>query len=42
MGDLFVRVVRKEGLTLPMYRVLAALSEQEQPVRRVTTQESLR
>ena len=25
MGELFVRVVRKEGLTLPMYRVLASL-----------------
>ncbi|MHC2576652.1 DNA-binding MarR family transcriptional regulator [Bradyrhizobium diazoefficiens] len=35
MGDLFVRVVKKEGLTLPMYRVLAALAEQEQPVRLV-------
>ena len=35
MGDLFVRVVKKEGLTLPMYRVLAALSEQEQPLRLV-------
>jgi DNA-binding MarR family transcriptional regulator len=33
MGDLFVRVVRKEGLTLPMYRVLAALAEQERPLR---------
>ena len=29
MGDLFVRVVKKEGLTLPMYRVLAALAEQD-------------
>ena len=35
MGDLFVRVVRKEGLTLPMYRVLAALAEQEKPLRLV-------
>ncbi|SDN73577.1 MarR family winged helix-turn-helix transcriptional regulator [Afipia sp. GAS231] len=35
MGDLFVRVVKKEGLTLPMYRVLAALAEQEQPLRLV-------
>jgi len=35
MGDLFVRVVRKEGLTLPMYRVLAALAEQAQPLRLV-------
>src|SRR4029078_13729564 len=35
MGDLFVRVVRKEGLTLPMYRVLAALAEQAPPLRPV-------
>ena len=35
MGDLFVRVVRKEGLTLPMYRVLAALAEQVRPLRLV-------
>ena len=35
MGDLFVRVVRKEGLTLPMYRVLAALAEQARPLRLV-------
>jgi len=35
MGDLFVRVVRKEGLTLPMYRVLAALAEQASPLRLV-------
>jgi len=33
MGELFVRVVRKEGLTLPMYRVLAALAEQGRPLR---------
>jgi MarR family transcriptional regulator, organic hydroperoxide resistance regulator len=33
MGDLFVRVVKKEGLTLPMYRVLAALAEQDRPLR---------
>jgi MarR family transcriptional regulator, organic hydroperoxide resistance regulator len=33
MGELFVRVVRKEGLTLPMYRVLAALAEQARPLR---------
>jgi DNA-binding MarR family transcriptional regulator len=33
MGDLFVRVVRKEGLTLPMYRVLAALAEERRPLR---------
>ncbi|MFB6451310.1 MarR family winged helix-turn-helix transcriptional regulator [Bradyrhizobium tunisiense] len=35
MGELFVRVVRKEGLTLPMYRVLAALAEQDRPLRLV-------
>ena len=35
MGDLFVRVVKQEGLTLPMYRVLASLAEQEQPLRLV-------
>jgi len=35
MGDLFVQVVRKEGLTLPMYRVLAALAEQARPLRLV-------
>src|SRR5262245_52203540 len=35
MGDLFVRVVKKEGLTLPMYRVLAALAEQDRPLRLV-------
>jgi len=35
MGDLFVKVVRKEGLTLPMYRVLAALAEQARPLRLV-------
>ena len=35
MGDLFVRVVRKEGVTLPMYRVLAALAEQARPLRLV-------
>jgi DNA-binding MarR family transcriptional regulator len=33
MGELFVRVVRKQGLTLPMYRVLAALAEQGRPLR---------
>lgn len=33
MGDLFVRVARKEGLTLPMYRVVAALAEQQRPLR---------
>jgi DNA-binding MarR family transcriptional regulator len=33
MGDLFIRVVGKEGLTLPMYRVLAALAEQGRPLR---------
>lgn len=33
MGDLFVRVVKKEGLTLPMYRVLAALAEEGRPLR---------
>jgi len=33
MGDLFVRVIRHEKLTLPMYRVLAALSEQGHALR---------
>lgn len=33
MGDLFGRVARKEGLTLPMYRVVAALAEQQRPLR---------
>ncbi|MBB4383188.1 DNA-binding MarR family transcriptional regulator [Bradyrhizobium sp. CIR48] len=33
MGDLFARVIRHEKLTLPMYRVLAALSEQGHPLR---------
>ena len=33
MGDLFTRVIRHEKLTLPMYRVLAALSEQGHPLR---------
>jgi DNA-binding MarR family transcriptional regulator len=33
MGDLFTRVIRKEKLTLPMYRVLAALSEERRPLR---------
>ncbi len=33
MGELFVRVARKEGLTLPMFRVLAALAEQGRPLR---------
>ena len=32
MGELFVRIARKEGLTLPMYRVLAALAEQDRPL----------
>lgn len=33
MGDLFIRVVGKEGLTLAMYRVIAALAEQGRPLR---------
>jgi MarR family transcriptional regulator, organic hydroperoxide resistance regulator len=33
MGDLFTRVIRKEKLTLPMYRVLASLSEEGRPFR---------
>jgi MarR family transcriptional regulator, organic hydroperoxide resistance regulator len=33
MGELFVRVVRNHGLTLQMYRVLAALAEQGRPLR---------
>jgi DNA-binding MarR family transcriptional regulator len=35
MGCLFLRVIRKVGLTLPMYRVLAVLAEQEMPLRLV-------
>lgn len=35
MGDLFVRIGRKEGLTPPMYRVLAALAEETRPLRLV-------
>jgi MarR family transcriptional regulator, organic hydroperoxide resistance regulator len=33
MGDLFTRVIRKEKLTLPMYRVLASLLEEGRPLR---------
>ena len=33
MGDLFARVIRTEKLTLPMYRVLASLSEEDRPLR---------
>lgn len=33
MGELFVRVAREDGVTLPMYRVLAALAEQGRPLR---------
>jgi DNA-binding MarR family transcriptional regulator len=33
MGDLFARVIRTEKLTLPMYRVLASLSEEGRPLR---------
>ena len=33
MGDLFTRVIRKEKLTLPMYRVLATLMEERRPLR---------
>jgi DNA-binding MarR family transcriptional regulator len=33
MGDLFTRVIRREKLTLPMYRVLASLSEERRPLR---------
>lgn len=33
MGDLFTRVIRAEKLTLPMYRVLASLSEERRPLR---------
>lgn len=35
LGDLFVRIGRKEGLTAPMYRVLAALAEESRPLRLV-------
>jgi DNA-binding MarR family transcriptional regulator len=33
MGELFSRELAREGLTLPMFRVLAALSEQGEPQR---------
>jgi len=33
MGDLFTRVIRKEKLTLPMYRVLATLMEERRALR---------
>jgi DNA-binding MarR family transcriptional regulator len=33
MGDLFTRVIRKENLTLLMYRVMAALMEEQRPLR---------
>jgi len=33
MGDLFTRVIRKENLTLPMYRVLATLMEERRALR---------
>lgn len=33
LGDLFVRVGQKEGLTAPMCRVLAALAEETRPLR---------
>jgi MarR family transcriptional regulator, organic hydroperoxide resistance regulator len=33
MGELFTRVIRAEKLTLPMYRVLASLSEEGRPLR---------
>ena len=33
MGELFTRVIRKEKLTLPMYRVLASLTEERRPLR---------
>ena len=33
MGDLFAQAVRAEGMTLPIYRVLSALSEQRRPLR---------
>src|SRR5437879_11777299 len=33
MGDLFTRVIRHEKLTLPMLRVLAALSDQGHTLR---------
>ena len=33
MGDLFVQVVKREGLSLQMYRVLAALAEEGRPLK---------
>ena len=33
MGELFARELARDGLTLPMYRVLAALAEQGMPQR---------
>lgn len=33
MGDLLTQVVKRDGLTLQMYRVLAALSEEDRPLK---------
>ncbi len=32
-GDLFTRVIKRDGLSLQMYRVLAALSEEDRPLK---------
>ncbi|WP_371422129.1 MarR family winged helix-turn-helix transcriptional regulator [Tardiphaga sp.] len=32
-GDLFARVIKRDGLSLQMYRVLAALTEEDRPLR---------
>lgn len=33
MGDLFAQVIKQEGLSLQMYRVLAALAEEGRPLK---------
>ncbi|GGF20259.1 hypothetical protein GCM10011611_27810 [Aliidongia dinghuensis] len=33
MGDLFVQVIKRDGLSLQMYRVLAALAEEARPLK---------
>lgn len=35
MGSLFEDVVKQEGLTLQMYRIIAAISEEERPLKLV-------
>jgi DNA-binding MarR family transcriptional regulator len=33
MGDLFVQVIKRDGLSLQMFRVLAALTEEDRPLK---------